>query len=69
MKIIIAAILNLVFTDNAYAYIDPGTGSYVFQMAVATLLGASFALKTYWQKITIHIKKLFQKKLNPEEND
>jgi hypothetical protein len=35
----------------AWAYIDPGTGSYVFQIAVATLLGGVFALRLFWSKV------------------
>jgi hypothetical protein len=33
------------------AYIDPGTGSYLVQLLIATILGSLFALKTYWRKI------------------
>lgn len=33
------------------AYIDPGTGSYLVQLLIATILGGLFALKTYWRKI------------------
>jgi hypothetical protein len=29
------------------AYIDPGTGSYLFQLLIAALLGAGFAIKTF----------------------
>ncbi len=35
----------------AAAYLDPGTGSYVFQILVAALLGASVAVKIYWRKL------------------
>ncbi len=35
----------------AYAYLDPGTGSYLFQIFIASLLGGVFFLKSYWQKI------------------
>ena len=32
-------------------YIDPGTGSYILQMLLAGVLGAGFAMKSYWAKI------------------
>jgi hypothetical protein len=36
---------------DALAYIDLGTGSYVFQLIIASLLGAAFAVKAYWERI------------------
>jgi hypothetical protein len=33
------------------AYIDPGTGSYLFQLAIAGALAALFTLKRYWHVI------------------
>ena len=38
--------------DPVLAYIDPGTGSYVLQMAIAGALGASYAVKHYWGRLT-----------------
>lgn len=32
------------------AYLDPGTGSQLLQIALATLLAASFTLKLYWRR-------------------
>jgi hypothetical protein len=34
------------------AYIDPGTGSYLFQLLIAALLGAGFAVRTFRRKIS-----------------
>lgn len=33
---------------EALAYIDPGTGSYLFQLAAAGLLAGMFTLRRYW---------------------
>ena len=41
------------------AYIDPGTGSYLIQLLIATILGSLFALKTYWRKIRAFIADKF----------
>jgi len=35
----------------ACAYIDPGTGSFVFQVLVALFVSAGFAVKTFWKRI------------------
>lgn len=39
------------FPPPAYAYLDPGTGSYIFQVLVGALLGGAFVLKGYWSSI------------------
>ena len=33
----------------ALAYVDPGTGSYLFQLAAAGLLAGMFTLRRYWE--------------------
>lgn len=48
---------NLVF-----AYLDPGTGSFIIQMLIATLLGLSFLFKAFWRKVKLFIMGIFQKK-------
>jgi uncharacterized membrane protein YfcA len=49
--------VNALLPGNAYAYIDPGTGSYLLQLLIGALLGALFAIKVFWRKI----KNVFQK--------
>lgn len=39
------------------AYLDPGTGSYIFQIMIATLLGIAVTAKTWWKKLTGYINK------------
>ena len=53
-------VLGLLETQ-AHAYLDPGTGSYLFQIMLASLVGAAFAVKTYWIKIKEFVKKFFHK--------
>jgi hypothetical protein len=47
---------------TAEAYIDPGTGSYVLQIAIAFLVGLAFSVKVFWKKISIFLKKTFSSK-------
>jgi len=42
--------------------IDPGTGSYVFQVIIATFVAVSVAVKIYWNKIKGFLGRLFSKK-------
>lgn len=39
--------MNLSLSQNAFAYLDPGTGSYIFQVLVATFIGGLFTIKMY----------------------
>ena len=43
---------------EANAYIAPGTGSYILQIALAALLGGLFALKMFWKNIKLFIANL-----------
>jgi hypothetical protein len=52
-------------TEPVFAYIDPGTGSYVLQMAIAGALGASYAVKHYWERL----KSLFSRKASSLPDD
>ena len=45
----------------AYAYLDPGTGSYFIQIIIATLLGSIYAIKQFWYKIKLFCINLLSK--------
>lgn len=64
--VVLFSLLYLLFPQTAYAYLDPGTGSYIIQMAIAILLGASFTIKIYWKKIKTYFAKFSSKK---QKND
>jgi hypothetical protein len=55
-----------IFTQKAYAYLDPGTGSYFFQLVIGALIGGLFAVKLFWNKIIFFFKNLFLKIKNNE---
>jgi len=58
MKISLGIILLfLVFTGTAYAYLDPGTGSYILQVLLEFLLAIFFAVKMFFTKIKTFFKK------------
>jgi hypothetical protein len=50
ITLVVAGICLLCPTD-ALAYLDPGTGSYALQLALAVLVGATFTVKMYWRKL------------------
>jgi hypothetical protein len=43
------------------AYLDPGTGSYVFQLALAGVLGAAYALTQLWSQLRRQARQLFRR--------
>jgi len=63
LKFKILFIIFLIFfpLQSVYAYIDPGTGSYMIQLAIAGLLGGIFTLKMFWKKILLFFKELINK--------
>ena len=63
--IAIVVVVTLFFADNAFAYLDPGTGSVILQVIAAAVLGALFTIKSYWHRF----KAFFSKKHNSENTE
>jgi hypothetical protein len=59
----------LLFPQDASAYIDPGTGSMIFQLIAAGLFMASLAIKVFWGKIKAFFSALFLKKSRVENEN
>ena len=65
-----AAIIFIFFTpQKALAYIDPGTGSMMVQVLIGVLVGALFALKTFWKRIAIFLKDEFSILINKKKEE
>ena len=63
--IILFAVLSVAMPTDAYAYLDPGTGSMVIQMAIGAIAAGLLAMRVYWHKIKtffIGLKKPCKKK-------
>jgi len=58
----------LILSKNVYAYIDPGTGSYLIQLLLAALLGIGIAFRLFWGKIKTTLNKIFSKKQQFEQH-
>ena len=56
------AVWVLAVPGRAMAYLDPGTGSYLFQILIAALVGGLFAVKIFWSRIKLFLQGLFGKK-------
>ena len=64
LSVLLAALFflfSVLGTGKAYAYLDPGTGSYLFQLLLGAFLGALFSARIFWQKIKTFFTTRFQK--------
>lgn len=46
------------YLKDAYAYIDPGSGSVVIQLLIGALVGIGITLKLYWYKFKEKILRI-----------
>ncbi len=46
---------------QAQAYLDPGSGSILIQLLIASLLGAALVLRNSWGRIISFFKRVFSK--------
>ncbi len=51
---------------TAFAYLDPGSGSYIVQMIIAAVLGGVYAIRLYWAKI-LNIFKGEPQDIDPDD--
>jgi hypothetical protein len=49
---------SLLSPRAAVAYVDPVSGSVVFQLMIAGFLGAIFTIKTWWSKAVALVRGL-----------
>lgn len=47
-------------------YLDPGSGSFILQILIASLLGALFVVKAYWKKI---VNFILRREDDPEDTE
>jgi len=60
--VLLIVVLQEIVLKDAFAYIDPGTGSYIFQVMVAAFIGGLFTVKIYWKKIKDFLINFFTQK-------
>jgi len=72
-KILTFLIFNIIaiflIVTNSYAYLDPGTGSFILQAIIGFLAAISAGFLYYWTKVKNFFLKLFKKKSNDEKSD
>jgi hypothetical protein len=53
-----AAVMLLIAERPAYAYIDPGTGSLIYQTALTVLLGVGLMLRRSRESISRFVRRI-----------
>jgi len=48
---VLAAVMVLATSQEAWAYIDPGTSSYLFQLLIAGGLAGAYTVRRYWHAL------------------
>lgn len=43
--------ITKLFAVMAAGYLDPGSGSFILQVLLASLVGIGFAFRNYWNKL------------------
>jgi hypothetical protein len=49
--LVLLVIMLLFLPSRADAYLDPGTGSFILQAAIAVALAGAVTLKHYWHRV------------------
>ena len=65
---VLILILFLVFPKQTFAYLDPGTGSYITQIVIGLLLGGTFFLRNFLKSFVSSISSFFSKLLSQKKN-
>ena len=48
--------------ENIFLYIDPGSGSIIFQAILGALIGVGIGVKLYWEKLKLKLETSFARK-------
>ena len=51
LALFLCLLLLLIAAKDSEAYIDPGSGSYVLQLLVASFFAVVFTIKMFWRNI------------------
>lgn len=67
LHLLLVALLAFLSTPTpTHAYIDPGTGSYFFQMLIGLIFGGLVAVKIFFRHIKTFVTNIFSKRRNPK---
>ena len=53
-------LLGTFVSSEAYAYIDPGSGTLFLQMLIGVLVGVGITIKLYWNRLKFKFQEKFK---------
>jgi len=62
------AALVLGYSQSAFAYLDPGTGSFMLQMLIAGVMGALYTIKLYWYRVKAFVMRVLGRPIEDAED-
>ena len=62
---LVAAFFLFFFPRSVQAYVDPGTGSYLLQIILASIAAALLGIKYFWDKI----RSIFSRAPSEQQDD
>jgi hypothetical protein len=66
--LVVAVLVSLPVGSAMAGYLDPGSGSLIIQIVIATILGLLVAIRIYWNRIVAFFTGRKPETDNPEEN-
>lgn len=66
---VVTTLVFFTYFANAYAYLDPGTGSIILQAILGVLAAMSAGFLYYWTKVKKFFLSLFSKKSDDKKKD
>ena len=61
ISLLLANLVKVNELGGILAYLDPGTGSLIFQAILGALLGGLMALKLFWSRIRLALRRIFSR--------
>jgi len=58
--VLFSVVLLPLTSESVHAYIDPGTGSLIIQILIASAVGAAFLIKIFWRQVKTFVSNLFK---------
>jgi len=49
------------FISDAFAYLDPGSGSVLIQVIIGALVGVGITVKVYWLQLKLKVSSRLQR--------
>ena len=63
---VLTTVISVPLRQN-HLYLDPGSGSFILQLILASLLGALFFIRVYWKKIKTFFRDRLTKRRDANE--